>query len=213
MNESLYHYYLSVGIREPQILTELRQQTQTLSSHKMQIAPEEGQFLSFLIQLTQARKTIDIGVYTGYSSLVVALALPEDGKVIGCDTNPEWTKIAQKFWQKAGVENKIELQLAPAETTLNALLTQGEENSFDFIFIDADKKNYDLYYELSLKLIRKGGVIAVDNVLWSGRVADSTNQDSDTIAIREFNQKLFSDSRVSLSMIPIADGLTLVRKL
>lgn len=213
LNNQLYQYYLSVATREPEILTDLRNQTLRLSSHKMQIAPEEGQFLSFLTQTIQARKTIDVGVYTGYSSLVVALSLPSDGRVIGCDINHEWTKIAAKFWEKADVKHKIDLRIAPAAKTLEDLINQGEENTFDFVFIDADKQNYDLYYELSLRLLRKGGVIAIDNVLWGGRVADSADQDPNTIAIRELNQKLVSDSRISFSMVPIADGLTLALKL
>jgi predicted O-methyltransferase YrrM len=212
MTDQLYEYYLSISLREPEVLTELRKETQKLSSHQMQIAPEQGQFMAFLIELISARKTLDIGVYTGYSALVVAMALPENGRVIACDTNVEWTKIAQKYWMRSGQHNKIELRIAPADETLQKLLEEGEQGSFDFIFIDADKKNYDIYYELSLKLLRPGGIIAIDNVLWEGQVADPSQNDPNTEAIRALNQKIVHDNRVSLSMLPIADGLTLVRK-
>jgi predicted O-methyltransferase YrrM len=212
MTDQLYEYYLSISLREPEVLTELRKETQKLSNHQMQIAPEQGQFMAFLIELISAGKTLDIGVYTGYSALVVAMALPEHGRVIACDINVEWTKIAQKYWIRSGQHHKIELRIAPAEETLQKLLDEGEQESFDFIFIDADKKNYDIYYELSLKLLRPGGVIAIDNVLWHGQVADPSQNDLNTEAIRALNQKIVRDNRVSLSMLPIADGLTLVRK-
>lgn len=212
MSQDLYQYYLDNTLREDPVLTELRQETSKLSSSNMQIAPEQGQFMAFLVQLLGAKKTLDIGVYTGYSSLVVAMALPRDGIVIGCDINGEWTKIAKKYWNLAGQEHKIELKLAPAVDTLNTLLEEGQTNSFDFAFIDANKKDYDNYYELCLRLIRQGGVIAIDNVLWDGKVADLTDTDDNTVAIRDLNAKIVKDSRVSLTMIPIADGLTLVRK-
>jgi predicted O-methyltransferase YrrM len=175
----------------------------------MQIAPEQGQLMAFLVQLIGARKTLEIGVFTGYSSLVVALALPEDGKVVACDTSQEFTAIARHYWQKAGVTNKIDLHLAPAIETLDQLLSSGQANTFDFAFIDADKSNYDNYYERALQLVRPGGLIAIDNVLWSGSVADPEVQDTRTKAIRALNQKLHQDERITLSLIPIADGLTL----
>ncbi|MBE9205100.1 class I SAM-dependent methyltransferase [Nostoc sp. LEGE 06077] len=212
LEENLYEYLLSVSVREAEILTQLRQETAQHPMGRMQIAPEQGQLMSLLVQLIGAQKTLEIGVFTGYSTLVVALALPKTGKVVACDISEEFTAIARRYWQQAGVAEKIDLHLAPAMETLDRLLTDGEAETFDFAFIDADKSNYDGYYERSLKLIRPGGLIAIDNVLWSGRVADIQVQDNRTKKIRAFNQKLHQDSRITLSLIPIADGLTLVRK-
>lgn len=212
LSDTLYQYMLSVSLREPAILKSLRETTYQLSSHGMQISPEQGQLMAFLIELTGAEKTLEIGVYTGYSSLVVALALPEIGKVIACDINTETTSIAQDFWQKAGVSHKIDLKLAPALETLDNLIKQNQSNSFDFIFIDADKHNYLQYYERSLTLLRPGGLMLVDNVLWSGRVADTHAHDKQTLAIRAFNQAIYQDKRISMCLIPIGDGLTMVRK-
>ncbi|PMB03630.1 SAM-dependent methyltransferase [Fischerella thermalis CCMEE 5273] len=200
-------------MREPEILTQLRQETAQHSMATMQIAPDQGQFLALLVKLIAAKKTLDIGVFTGYSSLVVALALPADGKVIACDIDEEYTAIARRYWQKAGVADKINLHLAPALETLEKLIAVGEAETFDFAFIDADKSNYDNYYELALQLVRPGGLIAIDNVLWSGRVADPQVQDNRTNKIRAFNQKLYQDQRVTLSMLAIADGLTLAMKI
>jgi predicted O-methyltransferase YrrM len=169
--------------------------------------------MAWLVQLMGARKTLDIGVFTGYSALAVALALPEDGQVIACDRDPNATKIAQDYWQKAGVSHKIHLKLAPALDSLDELIAQGETGCFDFAFIDADKRNYANYFEKSLTLLRTGGVIAIDNVLWSGRVADPNDEDQRTQSIREFNSALHRDERIALSVLPIADGLTLARKL
>ncbi|MBD2430586.1 MULTISPECIES: class I SAM-dependent methyltransferase [Fischerella] len=212
LDKSLYDYLLSVSLREPEILTQLRQETTQHSMATMQIAPDQGQFLALLVKLIAAKKTLDIGVFTGYSSLVVALALPADGKVVACDVDEEYTAIARRYWQKAGVADKINLHLAPALETLEKLLAAGEAETFDFAFIDADKSNYDNYYELALQLVRRGGLIAIDNVLWSGRVADPQQQDNRTNKIRAFNQKLHQDQRVTLSMLAIADGLTLAMK-
>ncbi|WP_315789400.1 class I SAM-dependent methyltransferase [Fischerella sp. JS2] len=212
IEKSLYDYLLSVSLREPEILTQLRQETAQHSMAMMQIAPDQGQFLALLVKLIAAKKTLDIGVFTGYSSLVVALALPADGKVVACDTDEEYTAIARRYWQKAGVADKINLHLAPALETLEKLIAAGETETFDFAFIDADKSNYDNYYELALQLVRRGGLIAIDNVLWSGRVADPQQQDNRTNTIRAFNQKLHQDQRVTLSMLAIADGLTLAMK-
>ncbi|WP_342147476.1 class I SAM-dependent methyltransferase [Rickettsiella endosymbiont of Aleochara curtula] len=212
LSNTLHQYMLSVSVREPAILKSLRETTQQLSSHGMQISPEQGQLMAFLIELTGAKKTLEIGVYTGYSALVVALALPEMGKIIACDINTETTSIAQDFWQKAGVSNKIDLKLAPALDTLDNLIKQNHSDSFDFIFIDADKQNYLNYYERSLILLRPGGLMLVDNVLWSGRVADTHAHDKQTLAIREFNQAIYQDKRISMCLIPIGDGLTLIRK-
>lgn len=212
LESQLYQYFQSNSLREPTILLELRQETAKHSMATMQISPEQGQFMALLVQLMGAKKTLDIGVFTGYSALVVALALPPDGKIIACDLDEEYTAIARSFWQKAGVADKIELHLAPALETLDKLIEQGQENSFDFAFIDADKSNYDNYYERSMKLVRPGGLIAIDNVLWGGKVADLDVQDNRTKAIRNLNQKLLRDERVTISLVPIGDGLTLALK-
>lgn len=212
LEKRLYDYLLSVSVQEPEVLTQLREETAQLPMSQMQIAPEQGQFMALLIQLMGAKKTLDIGVFTGYSSLVVALALPQDGKVVACDVSEEYTNTARKYWQQAGVASKIELHIAPAVETLDRLLTSKEAGTFDFAFIDADKSNYDNYYERALQLVRPGGLIAVDNVLWSGRVADPQVQDNRTNNIRAFNQKLHQDPRVMISLVPIADGLMLALK-
>jgi caffeoyl-CoA O-methyltransferase len=178
----------------------------------MQIAPEQGQFMALLIQLLGATKSLEIGVFTGYSSLVIALALPANGKIVACDLSEEYTRVARRYWQLAGVADKIELRLAPALDTLDQLLADDQAETFDFAFIDADKVNYDGYYERSLQLVRPGGLIAIDNVLWSGRVANPLDQDDSTLALRALNSKLHHDERVTLSLVPIADGLTLALK-
>lgn len=211
-NDRLYDYFLSVSVRETEILRKLRAETASHPLSQMQIAPEQGQFMALLVQLIGATKTLEVGVFTGYSSLAVALALPPHGKIIACDLSDEYTQIARYYWQEAGVADKIDLRIAPALNTLDSLLASGEAGTFDFAFIDADKKNYDNYFERSLQLVRKGGLIAIDNVLWDGRVADPTVQDESTCAIRAFNAKLQRDDRISLSMVPIADGLTLALK-
>ncbi|MCM0589479.1 MAG: class I SAM-dependent methyltransferase [Gloeotrichia echinulata DVL01] len=212
LEKDLYNYLLSVSLREPEILTQLRQETAQHPMAIMQIAPEQGQFMALLVQLLGAKKTLELGVFTGYSTLVVALALPKDGKVVACDVSEEFTAIARRYWQQAGVGDKIDLHIGPALETLDKFLADGEAESFDFAFIDADKSNYDGYYERSLQLVRPGGLIAIDNVLWSGRVADPEVQDNRTNQIRAFNQKLHQDERITLSLLPIADGLTLARK-
>ncbi|MEH2300756.1 MAG: class I SAM-dependent methyltransferase [Nostoc sp.] len=212
LEQNLYDYLLSISLREPEILTQLRHETAQYPIGRMQVAPEQGQFLALLVQLLAAKKTLEIGVFTGYSALVVALALPSDGQVVACDVSEEFTTIARRYWQQAGVAEKIQLHIAPALETLDRLLATGEAETFDFAFIDADKSNYDGYYERSLQLVRRGGLIAIDNVLWSGRVADPQVQDNRTKKIRAFNQKLHQDQRVSLSVVAIADGLTLALK-
>lgn len=212
LEPQLYEYLLSVSLREPEILTQLRQETAQNPMSMMQIAPEQGQFMALLVQLIGAKKTLELGVFTGYSSLVVALALPPEGKVVACDVSEEFTAIARRYWQQAGVSDKIDLHIAPAMETLDKLIAAGETGTFDFAFIDADKSNYEGYYERSLQLVRPGGLIAIDNVLWSGKVADPEIQDNRTTKIRAFNEKLHQDQRVSLSLVPIADGLTLARK-
>ncbi len=212
LDNRLYNYLLSISLREPPILKKLRAETARHPMAAMQIAPEQGQFMALLVQLMGAKKTLEVGVFTGYSSLAVALALPPDGKIIACDIDEEYTAIARRYWQEAGVADKIDLRIAPALATLDKLLAEGQANSFDFAFIDADKRNYENYYERALILVRPGGLIAVDNVLWSGRVARAEEQDERTRAIREFNQKLYRDERVTISLVPIADGLTLAFK-
>ena len=212
LDDQIYEYLLSVSLREAEILTKLRQETAHHQAKIMQISPDQGQFMALLVKLLNAKKTLDIGVFTGYSSLVVALALPDDGVVIACDRDPTSTEVARRYWQEAEVAHKIDLRLAPALDTLDELLGKGEVGSFDFAFIDADKGNYGNYYERCLRLLRPRGIIAIDNVLWSGAVADPDDMDKRTIAIREFNQKVYQDERVEVSMLPIADGLTLAMK-
>ena len=212
LTETTYQYLLSVSSRESSVLERLRQETAALPNASMQISPDQGQFMGLLVRLMGAKKTLEVGVFTGYSSLSVALALPDNGKIVACDVSEEWTGIAGRYWKEAGVEQKINLRIAPAIQTLDSLLAEGQAGTFDFGFIDADKSNYDGYYERTLKLLRSGGLVAIDNVLWSGRVADPANQEEDTIAIRALNAKLHRDQRIHLSMVPIADGLTLALK-
>lgn len=208
----LWDYMRRVTLREPRVLQKLREETVSHPQANMQISPEQGQFLALLMQLLGARKTLEIGVFTGYSSLAVALALPEDGRVIACDVNEEYTSVARRYWREAGVDRKIDLRLRLALETLDALIAGGEGGRFDFAFIDADKANYANYFERALVLVRAGGLIAIDNVLWYGKVIDPEVQDADTRAIRAFNEKLHGDERVWLSMLPVRDGLTLACK-
>jgi predicted O-methyltransferase YrrM len=210
--EAVYSYLKSVSLREPPLLAKLREETASQPLATMQIAPDQGQFMGLLVQLMGARRTLEIGVFTGYSSLAVALALPADGSIVACDVNEEYTNIARRYWKEAGVDHMIDLRLRPALETLRELLAQGRHGQFDFAFIDADKTNYEGYYEYALELLRPGGLIAVDNVLWSGRVADPQENDRETVALRAFNQKLYADSRVTLAMLPVSDGLTLALK-
>ncbi len=212
LDERLYRYLLDVSLREPEILGRLREETASHEMGRMQIAPEQGQFMALLVRLLRARKTIEVGVFTGYSSAVVALALPADGRVIACDVSEEYTAIAKRYWKEAGVDHKIDLRLAPALETLDDLLGAGEANSFDFGFIDADKENYVAYYERVLALLRPGGLMAIDNVLWEGEVADPSISNSNVDAIRALNELVHGDDRVDLSLLPMADGLTLALK-
>jgi predicted O-methyltransferase YrrM len=212
LDNQLYNYMLSASLREPEILFKLRQETSSHPMGIMQIAPEQGQFMALLMQLMGAKKTLDIGTFTGYSALCIALALPPNGQVITCDVSVEDTMIAQRYWQRAGVADKIQLRLAPALEALDQLLADGQAETFDFAFIDADKENYEGYYERCLQLVCPGGLIAIDNVLWQGKVADPQDQDVSTQAIRALNEKLHYDERVTLSLIPVADGLTLALK-
>jgi predicted O-methyltransferase YrrM len=210
--EELYSYLLAVSLREPTLLRRLREETASLESANMQVGPEQGQFMSLLVELMEARNALEIGTFTGYSALAIALALPEDGRLVACDVNEEWAAIARRYWEEAGVAHKIDLRLAPAEDTLDALLAEGLRGTFDFTFIDADKASYNLYYERALELTRSGGLLVLDNTLWEGKVVDRTATDADTVAIRAINTKLAHDQRVTLSLLPLGDGVTLARK-
>lgn len=210
--QEIYDYLISHSLREPPILRRLREETALLPRASMQISPEHGQFMALMVQLMGARRAIEVGVFTGYSSLAVALALPPDGKIVACDVSEEYTAIARRYWKEAGVDHMIDLQLRPALETLSALIAEGQRGRYDFAFIDADKTSYDGYYECVLELMRPGGLIMIDNVLWSGRVADESVNDADTAALRALNKKLHADSRVSLSMLPLSDGVTLALK-
>ncbi len=212
LTEPLYDYLLKVSLREPPLLARLREETEALPLAVMQISPEQGQFMALLVELIGARRMLEVGTFTGYSALCVARALPAEGQIVACDVSAEYTDIARRYWAEAGIADKIDLRLAPALDTLDALLDDGQAGTFDFAFIDADKENYNGYYERCLALLRKGGLAAVDNVLWNGAVVDPVKQDSDTKAIRELNLQLHTDQRVSLSLVPIGDGLTLARK-
>ncbi len=212
LTDDLYRYLLSTSLREPPVLTQLRHETAQHPMAQMQVAPDQGQLLQLLLKLMGAVKVLEVGVFTGYSSTAIALALPDHGKLVACDVSEEYTAIARRYWQQAGVTDKITLHVAPALDTLDRLLSEGQANAFDAAFIDADKSNYDAYYERSLQLVRPGGLIAIDNVLWSGRVADSTVQDRRTSIIRALNDKIHGDERVFPCLLPIADGLTLALK-
>lgn len=212
LTDSLYEYLLAVSLREPDLLRQLREETAAHPHARMQISPEQGQFMGLLARLMGAKRCLEIGVFTGYSSLALALALPDDGRVVACDVNERWTSVARRYWAAAGVAHKIDLRLATAMETLDHLIGAGHPGSFDFVFIDADKENYVGYYERSLELLRPGGLIVADNTLWSGRVADPEDAEPDTVALRHFNDHLHGDDRIDLSLVPIGDGLTLARK-
>ena len=211
LDDALYDYLLGHSLREHPEQTALREATRSHAHAGMQISPEQGQFMSLLIKLIGARRTIEIGTFTGYSALTVALALPTDGKVLACDISAEYTSIGKPYWQRAGVADKIELVIAPATGTLDARIAAGESGRYDFAFIDADKTGYDAYYERCLQLIRAGGLIAIDNTLWGGEVARPADDD-DTRALQALNDKLHHDERIEMAMLPIGDGLTLARK-
>jgi predicted O-methyltransferase YrrM len=205
--EKVARYIREHSVREPAVLRELREATKAVPMSGMQIGADQGQFMQLLVQAIGARRCLEIGTYTGYSALAVALALPEDGRLICCDISEEWTAVGKPFWKKAGVEKKIDLRIGPALETLKGL-----KGPFDFVFIDADKPNYLQYYEGCLPLVRKNGIIAIDNTLWSGAVADPSQKDADTVALRQFNDALHGDPRVALSMLPLGDGVTLALK-
>ena len=213
LSDELYDYLLSVSVREPDLLTRLRAETAKDDlTRRMQITPDQGRFMAFIAELINAKRAIEIGVSTGYSSLVTAMALPDNGYIVACDISREWTSIAERYWAEAGVSQKIDLRIAPALDTLKQLIAEGQENTFDIVFIDADKTNYENYYESCLQLLRVGGVIILDNVLWGGSVIDKNDNEEDTRAIRAINEKVYNDKRVSMTMLPVADGLTLVMK-
>ncbi|MBN8737309.1 MAG: class I SAM-dependent methyltransferase [Xanthomonadales bacterium] len=211
LDDALYDYLLAHSLREHPEQTALREATRTHARAGMQISPEQGQFMTLLVKLIGARCTIEVGTFTGYSALTVALALPADGKVLACDISDEYTAIGKPYWQRAGVADKIELVIAPAAETLGALIAAGEAGKYDFAFIDADKTGYDGYYERCLQLVRPGGLIAFDNTLWGGDVARPA-QDDDTRALQALNDKLHRDQRIDVAMLPIGDGLTLARR-
>ncbi len=208
----LGEYIENVSLREPDVLARLREETSKLPDSRMQISPDQGLFFRFLIHATAARRCLEVGVFTGYSSTAVALALPDDGRITACDVSVEWTSIARRYWREAGVDHKIDLHLAPAVETLDSLIDEGLAGSYDFAFIDADKPNYSNYWERALTLVRSGGVILVDNVLWSGRVADITVSDAETESIRGFNRMVAADNRVEAMVLPLRDGVTLAWK-
>ena len=212
LTNALYAYMVEHSVREPEILQRLRAETAKDSMSMMQIGPEQGQFMQLLVKLMGAKNCLEVGVFTGYSSLAVALALPADGHIVACDISEKWTAMARKYWVEAGVAAKIDLRIGPALSTLDELISSGMADSFDFAFIDADKINYLNYYERALTLVRSGGLIAIDNTLWGGQVVDKKSKSEDTRAIRQFNERLRSDLRIHLSLLPLGDGLSLALK-
>ena len=212
INDALYEYLLEVSLREDPLLADLRAETAGLEQRNMQIAPEQGQFMAMLARLIGARRYLEVGTFTGYSTLAVAQAMPEDSETVTCDINREWTGIAQRYWDRAGVASRIRLALAPALETMDGLVEEGQGEAFDLAFIDADKTGYIDYFERCLALVRTGGLVLVDNTLWDGKVADPAVRDDDTEAIRAFNRHVRDDHRIDLSLAPVGDGLTLLRK-
>lgn len=209
LTDRVYEYALEVGLREPDAFRRLREETGRLAEGEWQIAPEQGPLLALLVKLMGAKKCLEVGTFTGYSALWVASALPPDGRVVCCDVNPTYAEIARRHWAAAGLADRIELRLAPALDTLAALRAAGGDGTFDYAFVDADKSNYDAYYEAALALLRPGGLVAIDNTLWDGKPADAAVTDADTAAIRALNAKLHADARIDLCFLPFADGLTL----
>ena len=212
LTDQLHEYLVASSVREPAVLARLRAETKPMEMAGMQISPEQGQFMRLLVELIGAKRVVEVGTFTGYSSLAMALSLPADGRIVACDVSKEWTDVARRYWAEAGVAGKIDLRLGPARDTLDAMIAAGEKGRYDFAFIDADKKNYDAYYERCLTLVRADGLIAIDNVLWNGKVIDAGANDEDTAAIRALNAKIAKDERVTVSLLPIGDGLTLARK-
>lgn len=212
LTDSLYSYLMTVAVRDQALLQRLREETAKMPNGVMQISPEQGQLMSLLVKLTGTKRALEIGTFTGYSALCTAFALPEDGRLTACDVSVEWTNIARRYWAEAGVDHKIDLRIGPAVDTLTALIADGQANTYGFAFIDADKTSYDAYYEACLKLVYPGGLIAIDNVLQRGDVADPNDQNENVQAIRALNEKIHADERVDMCLVPIGDGLTLVRK-
>jgi len=213
LDERIDNYVMNNSLREPGVLRRLREETIASNPHaEMAVSSMQGQFMTLLVKLIGAVKTLEVGVFTGYSSLCTALALPPNGRVVACDVNEEWTSVARRYWAEAGVADKITLRLAPAIETLDAMLRDGQAGTFDFAFIDADKRDYDNYYERALKLMRRGGLIIFDNMLWSGKVADPGVKDAETVALRALNEKLHHDERVFVSLLPLRDGVSLAVK-
>jgi predicted O-methyltransferase YrrM len=212
LTDRLYDYLLATTLREHPALERLRVATAALPEGGMQSAPEQGQLMGLLVELIGARRVLEIGCFTGYSTLAMALALPPDGRLLTLDVNPEWVELGRRAWREAGVEGRIEVRFGLAQASLDQMIEAGGAGSFDLVFIDADKKSYDAYYERSLVLVRPGGLIMIDNVLWGGAVADPANRDRQTEALRALNAKLHADSRVSLALVPIGDGLMLARR-
>ncbi len=212
ITDDLYRYMLSVTLREPEEMKGLRLETQKNSQCVMQSSPDQGQFMALLVKLMGAKKILEIGTFTGYSTLWMASALPKDGKIIACDVSEEWTNLGRKYWKKANLDHKIDLRIAPAEQTLKDLKKQGHSEKFDIAFVDADKDNQGLYFEYAMELIRPGGLIIVDNVLWAGKVIDPSYTDIDTNGVRHLNNKLLDDERIDVSMLAIGDGVILARK-
>jgi caffeoyl-CoA O-methyltransferase len=206
------HYITEIISRETKIQRSLREETAKLRQRAMQTTPDQVAFLAMLVKITGAKRILEIGTFTGYSALAMGMALPEGGKIVCCDVSKAWADIAQRYWQEAGILNRIDLRLAPAIDTLTALLKQGMASSFDMAFIDADKTNYDDYYEACLKLVKTGGIIALDNMLWGGSVVDPSEQDEFTVALRNLNTKIRDDERVEICLLTVADGIMLVRK-
>ncbi|MFF0380392.1 class I SAM-dependent methyltransferase [Actinoplanes missouriensis] len=212
LSEELCGYVRDVSLRDSPLLSELRDETRSLPVASMQVSAEQGQFLSTLVRAVGARRTLEVGVFTGYSLVSTALALPPDGTIVACDVSAEWTQVAMRYCERAGVAGKVDLRLGPAADTLRGLRAEGRDGTFDFAFIDADKESYEQYYELALALVRPGGTLVFDNVLWSGLVVDDSTTDPETVALRDFNARRRSDERIDLSVLPYADGLTVAVK-
>lgn len=212
IDDRIYDYMLSVSLREPALQKQLREETAAIEYSEMQIAPEQGQFMTLLVSLLGVKRALEIGTYTGYSSISIALGLPRGGSLVCCDDNEEWTAMAKKYWRLNAVDDRVELRLGNGVDTLQQMIDGGEAGSFDFVFLDADKQNYPRYYEQSLTLLRDGGLLTVDNTLWGGGAADPENTAPGTRAMRRFNEMVRNDPRVDISLVPIGDGLTFARK-
>jgi predicted O-methyltransferase YrrM len=211
LNDALLEYLSAISVREPEILQRLREETSQLEMARMQIGPEQGQFMALLLKLMGAKRYLEVGTFTGYSALACALAMPDDSELVALDISDEWTAIARRYWEEAGVAERIHLRLGDAAITLQSLLP-AEQGTYDFIFIDADKISYQTYIDYGFKLLRQGGLIALDNVLWGGAVIDANDNEEDTVAIRAVNDAMLKDERFDISLVPVGDGLTLAMK-